>query len=180
MKSSIVLMLILSAQSCWAGNNENLPPLQTVAQVDLSRYTGLWYQVALIPNRFQKNCTLNTTATYGLNKNGNIDVLNECTKPNGKRKSIQGSAKIIDPVSHAKLGVKFFWFQPRADYWIIELGSEYEYAMVGTPNRKYLWILSRTPTIDPKTYAHLLDRAQAQQFDTSKVESTQPTQDSTL
>jgi len=175
---AIAIILLQPFQVCMAENlmnkKENPSSLQTVAYVDLIRYTGVWHQIALIPNFFQKNCTINTTATYTLMKNGQVEVINACSKENGKRKSIRGSAKVVDPLSQAKLGVRFFWFQPRAPYWIIELDSEYTYAVVGTPNRKYLWILSRTPSMDKKTYVHLLDRARAQGFDTHSIKLTAP------
>lgn len=123
--------------------------LDTVDHVDLKRYIGLWYEIAKIPNPFQKMCTGNTTAQYTLREGGRIDVLNRCMKKDGSFTEANGIAKVVDTQTHAKLKVSFvrllglslFW----GDYWIIGLDEEYRYAIVGEPSRKYGWILSRTP-----------------------------------
>jgi apolipoprotein D and lipocalin family protein len=150
----------------------DLPSVQTVDYVDLTRYVGKWYQIAFFPTRFQGSCTIDTTATYGIMDDGRVSVFNECKKPSGKTKSISGSAKIVDRDSNAKLKVKFFWFAPAGDYWIIDLGSNYEYAVVGSPDRKYLWILSRTPQITNSLYQDLVKRASSQYFDVNNLQLT--------
>ncbi|MBL7714066.1 MAG: lipocalin family protein [Bdellovibrionales bacterium] len=158
--------------SAWASAHD-FAELKTVPSVDLNRYTGVWHQIAFFPTRFQRKCTLDTTAEYGLRADGKISVRNECTKnESGKRVSIEGTARVVDPVSLAKLKVKFFWFAPAGDYWIIDLGSNYEYAVVGTPDRDYLWVLSRTPTISQNVYDQLVARAKAQQFPVEKLQIT--------
>jgi apolipoprotein D and lipocalin family protein len=136
-------------------------PLQTVPKVDLNRYLGTWYEIATIPQRFQKGCT-GVTATYSLRKDGKIDVLNQCYKDslNGKHKQVHGKAWVVDKETYAKLKVQFFW-PFSGSYWIIELDSvEYQYAVVGHPNRNYLWILCRTPEMDEGRYGDLLRRLQ--------------------
>lgn len=176
MKYSLIALLssLLSplSLSCASTPLSHEPEVRTVDFVDLERYAGLWHQIAFYPTRFQGDCTLNTTARYTLRKDGKVDVVNECTKPNGKHKSISGKARIVDEKAHAKLKVKFFWFAPAGDYWIIDLGPNYEYAVVGTPDRKFLWILSREPVMDRATYEKILARIQAQSFDLDKIQVT--------
>ncbi len=140
--------------------------LEVVPKVDLEKYLGKWYEIAHLPARFQADCS-ETTATYTLLKDGKISVLNEC-KRNGKTKTAKGKAKIVDKASGAKLKVTFFW-PFYGDYWIIKLGNNYEYAIVGTPDFKYLWILSRTPTIDVKLFSELTDFAKSKGFDTDRL-----------
>jgi apolipoprotein D and lipocalin family protein len=170
--SFLSLMMSPFSVSCASASTASEPEVRTVDYVNLERYAGLWHQIAFYPTRFQGDCTIDTTATYTLRPDGKVGVLNECTKTNGKRKSIEGKARIVDEKTQAKLKVKFFWFAPAGDYWIIDLGPNYEYAVVGTPNRKYLWILSRTPTMDRVTYEKILERIQAQAFDIGKIQIT--------
>ena len=122
------------------------PPLAVVPQVELGRYMGTWYEIASYPTWFQKGCA-GSTATYALRPDGAVDVLNRCRK-GGELDSAHGTAWAPDPSVPAKLKVRFFW-PFSGDYWIIELGPEYEYAVVGHPSREYLWILSRTPRMEP-------------------------------
>jgi apolipoprotein D and lipocalin family protein len=145
-----------------------LAPLPTVEKVDLTRYLGRWYEIARLPNRFQRGC-VGSSADYSLRENGEITVINSCQ--NDKDNSIRqakGRAWSVDAEGNARLKVSFFW-PFRGDYWIIELGKEYEYSVVGTPNRKYLWILSRTPTMDNDLLKGILERAQYQGFDSGAV-----------
>ena len=150
--------------------------LEVVPHVDLNRYLGKWYEIAHLPARFQDGCT-DTTATYTLADDGNIAVLNECRK-NGKVRRAQGKAKVVDKRTGAKLKVTFFW-PFSGDYWIIDLGKDYEYAVVGTPNRKYLWILSRTPHMDDTLFSQLLDFVQSKGFDVNRLIKTSHTRKNT-
>jgi len=140
------------------------PPLRTVERVDLQRYAGRWYEIATIPMSFQKGC-VGVTATYTIRQDGDVDVVNTCRKErlDGPERSAQGKAWSVDP-SNAKLEVQFFWPFHGA-YWVIDLGPDYEYAVVGHPSREYLWILSRTPQMDDRTYEAILDRLRAQGYD---------------
>ena len=140
--------------------------LEVVPHVELEKYLGKWYEIAHLPARFQEGCT-DTTATYTLSKDGNISVLNECIR-NDKVKQAKGKAKVVDKNTGAKLKVTFFW-PFSADYWIIDLGKNYDYAVVGTPNRKYLWILSRTPQMDDKLFSQLMESVKSKGFDVSKL-----------
>ena len=147
--------------------------LEVVPSVELKRYLGKWYEIAHLPARFQEGCS-ETTATYTLAEDGNIAVLNECRK-NGKLKQAKGKAKVVDKTTRAKLKVTFFW-PFYGDYWIIKLGKDYDYAVVGTPNRKYLWILSRTPQMDNKLFSGLTDFAKSKGFELGNLIRTSQTQ----
>jgi apolipoprotein D and lipocalin family protein len=143
--------------------------LEVVPHVELEKYLGKWYEIAHLPAKFQEGCN-ETTATYTLLKDGSISVLNQCTK-HGKMKQAKGKAKVVDKNSNAKLKVTFFW-PFYGDYWIIKLGNDYDYSVVGTPNRKYLWILSRTPQMDEKLYSQLVEYAKSKGFDVNKLIKT--------
>jgi len=143
--------------------------LEVVPHVELEKYLGKWYEIAHLPAKFQEGCN-ETTATYTLLKDGSISVLNQSTK-NGKMKQAKGKAKVVDKNSNAKLKVTFFW-PFYGDYWIIKLGNDYDYSVVGTPNRKYLWILSRTPQMDEKLYSQLVEYAKSKGFDVNKLIKT--------
>ena len=149
-----------------------LPPLEAVPKVELERYLGTWYEIASYPQRFQEGCT-GTTATYTLRSDGEIDVLNKCRKSalDGPEDVAEGRARVVDRTSKAKLEVSFFgpfW----GDYWIIDLGPDYEYAVVGHPSRDYLWILSRTPTLDDDTYQGILTRLEEKGYTLEPLQRT--------
>ncbi len=146
--------------------------VRTVEYVDLNRYAGKWYQIAFFPTFFQGKCTIDTTATYGLLPDGRVSVLNECRTPKGKYRSITGTARVVDFDSNAKLKVKFFWFAPAGDYWILDLDPNYQTAVVGSPDRKFLWFLARTPSIPKSRYDQLVNAAAGQLFDVSRLQLT--------
>lgn len=144
------------------------PPLPTVPHLDLSRYTGRWYEIARYPNRFEKQCDRDTTAEYAVRPDGKISVVNTCTRADGTADQARGWAKVADADSNARLKVTFFW-PFFGDYWVLELGDNYEYAVVGEPGRKYLWILSRTPHMDEVTYAAITRRLSARGYDPTRL-----------
>jgi len=143
--------------------------LEVVPHVDLKRYLGKWYEIAHLPAGFQKNCE-QTTATYFLLNDDSISVLNECTR-NGKYTKAKGKAKVVDKTTNAKLKVTFFW-PFYGDYWIIKLGEAYDYAVVGTPNRKYLWILNRTPQMDNALLSQIIEFVKSNGFDVENLIKT--------
>jgi len=149
------------------------PMMQTVPYVDVKKYMGKWYEIASFPNRFQKDCHC-TTAEYTLSENGYVIVENRCNKKSkeGPISYIRGKAFVEPNSGNAKLKVQFFW-PFKAKYWIIDLADDYRYAVVSHPNRKYLWILSRTPTMDTVTYEKIISRLKAAGFDLSKLQTTQ-------
>jgi len=175
MKARGILLVVFSlGAGCSATTTERLrlPPLATVPHVDLPRYLGTWFEIASFPQSFQKGCTA-TTATYTSRADGDIDVLNRCRlgSVDGEEKSSLGRARVVDPLTNAKLRVAFFrpfW----GDYWIVDLAPDYSYAVVGHPSRDYLWILSRQPTLPEPTYAEIVSRLSAQGYETGRLVRT--------
>lgn len=161
-----------------AGTSARQPPVRTVDAVDLDQYLGRWYELARFPARFQRNCVGDVTATYSRRDDGRIDVVNRCREADGGWNEAKGIARVVDERTRAKLEVRFApaWlsFLPAVwgDYWIIGLDDDYQWAVVGTPDRKYLWILSRTPDVVEPVYAAALDRARENGFDTSRLVPT--------
>ena len=126
-------------------------PLESVARLDLERYMGRWYEIAKIPNRFQRKCAGDTTATYTLRPDGDVTVVNRCVRTDGREILTRGLAKVVDKDTAARLkvsfvslvGIRLFW----GKYWVIGLDPGYEWAVVGEPKRKYGWILAREPEL---------------------------------
>lgn len=151
-------------------------PVRPVASVDLSRYAGVWHEVARFPNRFQRDCTGPATADYTLLRNGEIRVVNQCPRQDGEIKRAEGRAKLADvdgpsSVLKVRFAPRILSFLPFVwgDYWILDLTHDYTAALVGDPGREYLWILSRTPRIDEAVYARMVGAARAQGFDVGRL-----------
>jgi apolipoprotein D and lipocalin family protein len=162
----IAILLIMAATTL------NAQILQTVPYVDLNKYAGRWYEIASYPQRFTKGCHC-TTAEYTMTDKGYVIVENRCKKDsvNGKPSSIRGKAFVEKNSGNAKLKVQFFW-PFTGKYWIIDLADDYSYAVVSHPNRKYLWILSRTSTMDESVYQQILARLEEKGFDLTKLQTT--------
>jgi apolipoprotein D and lipocalin family protein len=144
------------------------PPIESVAMVDQSRWMGRWYQIARLPNRFQKGC-IGSYTDFSLRDDGQINVINSCrNEKDGSPRQSKGHAWVIDPASNARIKVSFFW-PFRSEYWVIGLGKEYEYTVVASPNRKYLWVLSRTPTMNDDLYSDIIKDVEQQGFDIKNV-----------
>jgi apolipoprotein D and lipocalin family protein len=159
-----IIFLPLLFSACSGGHK-----LQTVEKVDIDKYAGKWYEIANYPPRFQKGCSC-TTAEYAITGKRFIRVTNEC-KVGNKFKKISGKAFIIRGSNNAKLKVRFFWpFSGK--YWIIDLDDNYQWAVVSNPSRKYLWILSRKPSMENDTFIEIIARIKNQGFDTSKLVMT--------
>jgi apolipoprotein D and lipocalin family protein len=147
-------------------------PPRTVDSVDLERYMGLWYEIAALPNFFQRNCVRDTTAEYKLRSDGGVAVTNRCTNDDGAVDEAQGVARTADPATNAKLEVSFvsvlgkqlFW----GDYWIVGLGADYDYALIGTPTRRWGWILARDPAPPRERIEFWLERFREQGYDPSE------------
>ena len=150
------------------GCSNNYLPLETVKQVDIHKYMGKWYEIARFPNSFQKDCNC-TTAEYQLMEDY-VKVTNSCYKDsiNGTLETAIGKATVVEGSNNAKLRVSFFW-PFKGDYWVIDLADDYSCAVIGTPSRKYLWILSRTPAMNPAIYQQILSRITAKGFDINKL-----------
>jgi len=161
-----------------------LPDLKTVPSVDLRKYSGVWYEIARLPNKFQKDCVGDVTAEYTLQQDGKIKVVNRCRQAGRpKPKEAEGIARIAneDKGSNSILEVRFapailsFLSSVWGDYRIIALDDNYRYALVGSQDRKYLWILSRTRTLDEAVYKRLLAAAVEQGFRVDQMIRTRQT-----
>ena len=146
--------------------------LETVTTVDLQKYSGKWFEIASFPQRFQKGCHC-TTAEYTLTSKDYLIVENRCNKDNlnGKSLYIKGKVFAEKNSGNSKLKVQFFW-PFKGKYWVIDLAPDYSYAVVGHPNRNYLWILSRTASMDDLLYHEIVSRIEAKGYDVSKILKT--------
>ena len=146
--------------------------LQTVSSVDLKKYCGKWYEIACYPQQFQKGCNC-TTAEYTLSEKGFVIVENRCNKDSvdGQQSYIKGKAFVERNSGNAKLKVQFFW-PFKGKYWIIDLADDYSYAVVSHPNKKYLWILSRSPKMNDTLYEQIQSRLKEKGFDLLKLKTT--------
>jgi apolipoprotein D and lipocalin family protein len=169
----VVLALVFGAAI--AAPVQAPPPLRVVESLDLSRYAGKWYEIARSPNKFQARCASEVVARYALRPDGRLDVINQCRAADGTLVEVRGTARKANPKKDAILQVRFgsafFSFLPNAwgDYWIIGLGPDYTWAVVGEPARRYVWILSRAPVMSPSSYDQALEIAAGNGFDVSKV-----------
>lgn len=150
--------------------------LSTIPALDVPRYMGTWYEIAKFPNWFQRKCTGATRADYSLQGDGSVQVINRCRVESGETIDVVGAARQVGPATSPKLEVRFApaWlsFLPFVwgDYWVIDLDASYQLVAVSEPKRQYLWILARTPHVDPKDYQQLLTRLSKKGFDLSKLE----------
>lgn len=170
--------VLCAAAATTLATQSDQSPVRPVENLDLGRYLGRWYEIARFPNRFQERCTGNVTATYSRRDDGRIDVRNACTTAEGTIES-RGVARLADrsgPTS--TLEVRFapailslfpaVW----GDYWVLDIAPDYGTAVVGSPDRRYLWLLSRTPLVDQATYARMVAAARSQGFDVDALERT--------
>lgn len=173
---SFVALLNGCASATAAPPAADLPPLQTVKTVDLQRYLGTWYEIARTPFGIQdRNCARETTATYSARADGAIDVLNRCLRADGTVFAAQGLATVVDRDTNARLVVTFLpaslrWLPVgRGDYWVLELGPDYSYVVIGEPRRRYLWILARAPRMDAATFSGIVARLPSLGYDPARL-----------
>ena len=168
-KNHLFLLFILLFSFCTTNIQSKMIDKTTVKELDVKRYMGRWYEIARFPHSFEKNL-VGVTATYELMENGKIKVINEGFKNtlDGKHSTATGKAKIPDKKEPGKLRVSFFW-DFYADYYVLELDKNYQYAMIGSSSDKYFWILSRSPQMDEKTYQMLLDNAHKRGYNLKKL-----------
>jgi apolipoprotein D and lipocalin family protein len=176
--AALALACFVLIAACTTPGTLSGSSLDTVAKVDLDRYAGRWYELARMPNWFQRNCAADVTAEYARRPDGTMSVVNSCRRADGTVDRVEGTARIVDPATNAKLEVAF---APEAlrwipavwgNYWVIELAPDYRYAIVGEPSRTYLWVLSRTPTLDDATWTSIDARIAAAGYDRAKVTRT--------
>ena len=166
------VLAVLSVKAVEVRAQQELP---VVSFVDLNQYLGKWYEIAAIPQSFQKNCVRNTTAEYSKSEGDElIKVINSCDKADGSREVAEGRAKVVDASTNAKLKVTFVhvfdWiFLFGGDYWIIDLAPDYSYAVVGHPDRTYAWILARTPAMAVEQLKSIEMKIKSLGYDTCQI-----------
>jgi len=174
LRLTTLFLLALSLVAC-TSTKHGLEAPPTASQVDIQRYAGRWYEIARLPMPFQKADEA-AMAEYGLNADGTVSVHNTATRPDGTQHGIRGYAKVLNPPANTKLAVRFStWFGPlipvpkAGNYWILHVDDRYQEAIVGTPNRKYLWLLARSPKISDVRFNALLAKAKQLGFDVSRI-----------
>jgi apolipoprotein D and lipocalin family protein len=173
LKPTIIIALFYTLTILAQNDMKKAPPV-TVNYVDLQKYSGLWYEIAKIPNSFQDQCKYGTTAEYIIKKDDDITVINKCYEEDGEIDVAEGVANIVDTKTNSKLEVSFvsflgirpFW----GDYWIIGLDEDYTYAVIGDPERKYGWILSRKPSLPEETLTKIFELLKSQGYDPQSFE----------
>lgn len=177
MKTRWIIAALAVAGVAFAASKSQAADQTTVGNVDLKRYAGLWYEQANFPMFFQRKCAKNTRAEYTLREDGMVTVVNSCDTKEGKRIQSEGVARMKgkDP---SKLEVRFApnWLSALpfvwGDYWIIELDPDYKWSIVGSPSKKYLWILTRDKRIDWAMKEQLIQRARRHGYDVSRIVET--------
>ena len=174
--SALIPILAMTAVLASAASSKTL---EVAPSVDLSRYAGKWYEIARLPNRFQNSCAGEVIADYSLLEGDQLKVVNQCRQNNGQTTSAEGEARLAGKSGpNSKLKVRFapVWLSwlpvVWGDYWIIDLAPDYSFSVVGTPDRKYLWILSRTPQMDDAIYQRIVKQTAAKGFDVPRLVRT--------
>ena len=164
LRTAFIFLAAASLFSC-----KTTQSLSTVNEVDIRKYSGQWYEIARLPNSFEKGLEC-VTAIYTLKESDKIEVLNKgySVKKEGEFKTAKGTARVPDSDFPGRLKVSFFW-PFSGDYYIISLDENYSYALVGDPSRKYLWVLSRDRTLDDQVYSDLIELARNKGFETDNL-----------
>lgn len=177
---ALPLLALAALGACVAGpsgRGEDAPPLQAVEEVDLTRYAGLWYEIARYPNGFQRNCE-GVTADYTLREDGRVQVVNTCgfgTK-DGEPRSARGTARVIEGSNGARLAVNLSPIPlpaGRGNYWVLYLDEDYQRALIGEPSGRFLWMLARTPEISAEARAELDAAARRFGYDLTMLKETE-------
>jgi len=149
-------------------------PLTSVRWLDLQRYMGKWYELARYPNWFQHDCRSDVIAEYYQTGDDVIQMVLSWRAMGGQMRTVKGTARVIDPVTCARL--KLNLFKPYSGkYWVIDLGPDYEYAVVGEPERHYLWVLARQPELDARTYQAIMENIRAAGYEPANLKATPQT-----
>lgn len=176
----LAVSLALGALAACAGSGKPADPPPTVARVDLERYVGTWFEIAKIPHPFQRQCVSDTSARYARNPDGTVAVLNRCRTQDGSFSEARGLARVTNPATNARLEVSFFsilgWRPVWGDYWVLMLDEDYQFAVVGSPERRYGWILSRTPSLSAATREAIDARLRTLGYDPARFEESVHTQ----
>jgi apolipoprotein D and lipocalin family protein len=159
---------------CLTGGRHHVAPLPTVPCVDLARYAGMWHEVARLPNLFQASCAC-SQARYEPRPDGSLTVVNSCVTRRGRGREVVGRAEPVPCSGNARLRVRFDGLAAlvpvpsEGNYWIIALDDDYQWAMVGTPDRRFLWILARDTRLPPDVYAGLVEQARSLGFEVTRL-----------
>lgn len=176
MKSFLTLIVLATGLTGAPAWSQASAPLRAIDAVDVPRYAGRWYEIAKFPNRFQKQCVADTTAEYSQRADGAVIVVNRCRLQNGQMEQAQGLAWQKGGATSPRLQVRFApaWLSwlPMVwgDYWVVDLDEAYSLVAVSEPRREYLWVLSRSPVVEPARYQALLQRLSAQGLDVGRLE----------
>ena len=177
----LILCLLFTMNT--QAQDKSIQPLEVVPSVDLARYIGTWYEIARLPNGFQKKCVSDVTANYTIRDDGQIKVVNRCRCEDGTFAEAEGRArKASSDGPNTKLEVRFapafLSFLPFVwgKYWIIDLAEDYSYAVIGEPSRVYLWVLGRSPKLNEEQFNEIIERIKIKGYDVSKLIRTKHTQ----
>lgn len=177
---TLLITGLLAAAAPMAAARSDEAPLQTVDNLDLERYQGRWYEIARLENEFQEKCARNVRVRYSLRPDGAMEVVNQCDRGDGSLMSAQGLARKQDADGKAsKLEVRFApaWlsFLPMVwgDYYVMDVADDYSWAVVGTPDRDYFWILSRSPRLAETVVRGIVERAEQKGYDLDGLIRTQ-------
>lgn len=165
-------MLLAFAGGLFLGCNAQNSIPTAVGSVDLGRYSGLWYDIASFPVRFQRGCHC-TTAEYTIMPGGFVKVVNKCRKGGFDRREsgVSGKAFVVEGSNNTKLKVQFFW-PFKGDYWIVRLDPDYGWAVVSSPGKDYLWILNRTPVMNETLYDSIVSSLKDEGYNTGNLQRT--------
>jgi apolipoprotein D and lipocalin family protein len=174
--ATAALLLCAVAVIPETGHAQSNTPVRTVPSVDLDRYVGDWFEIGRLPNRFQRRCVGDVTASYARRSDGTLDVINRC-RTDGESIAARGVARVVDDTG-ARLKVRFapavLSFLPFVwgDYWILGLAGDYSWAVIGSPDRNYLWVLARTPALGEDAFGQAIAVARANGFNVDRLERT--------
>ncbi len=169
--------LLFVVVALWLGGCTGLPDqVEPVGGFDSGRYLGTWYEIARLPQWFQRGC-YNSTATYSLNDDGSVKVINRCQREGEAASVAEGEARVVPGSHNAKLKVRFDnWFSrllpkvTEGNYWIIALDKDYQTVVIGEPSREYLWILAHQPELNDDQYQALVQVAEDKGFPVDQLE----------
>lgn len=166
----VISFTLLAMTSTSAKNQTTMIDKKVVKELDLQKYLGTWYEIARYNHRFERGL-VGVTANYSIREDGKIKVLNSGYKKSldGKFSQATGKAFLPDPKADpGKLKVSFF-LNFYGDYYVLELDKNYQWAIIGSSSDKYLWILSRTPILEPELYDELINKIKSRGYNTSEL-----------
>ena len=174
-----MMLFVATFLTAWSAmTSPDSRSVRTVERVDLARYVGDWHEIARFPNRFQRSCAGEVVATYAVRTDGRVDVVNRCVGEDGRAIEARGVARVVDTRTYSKLKVRFApallsWLPiVWGDYWVVGLADDYSWAVVGSPDRNYLWILARAAALTGEPYERALASARDNGFAVERLVTT--------